>query len=63
MKPAAPFWLALLPASLRARIAHRGGVVKALSNTGWLFSDRVLRMGVGVIVLECSARRVLGEDK
>lgn len=50
MKPAAPFWLALLPEFLRVRIAHRAGVVKALSNTGWLFSDRVLRMGVGLIV-------------
>lgn len=50
MKPAAPFWLALLPSFLQARIVHRAGLVNALSNTAWLFSDRVLRMGVGLIV-------------
>lgn len=63
MKENHPLWLRLLPASLRLRIAHRARVVKALWNTGWLFGDRVLRVGDGLIVLEYSARRVLGEHK
>lgn len=45
-----PFWLKILPKFLRARIEHRPNLLKVLSNTGWLVSDRVLRMGVGLFV-------------
>jgi PST family polysaccharide transporter len=43
-------WLKHLPASLRARVEHRPNLQKALTNTGWLFGDKVLRMGVGLLV-------------
>ncbi|OYY58513.1 MAG: O-unit flippase, partial [Hydrogenophilales bacterium 28-61-11] len=43
-------WLKYLPATLRARVEHRPNLQKALINTGWLFGDKVLRMGVGLLV-------------
>lgn len=43
-------WLKYLPAILRARVEHRPNLEKALTNTGWLFGDKVLRMGVGLFV-------------
>ncbi|MFN3545097.1 MAG: flippase [Thiobacillus sp.] len=43
-------WLKYLPASLRAKVEHRPNLQKALTNTGWLFGDKVLRMGVGLLV-------------
>lgn len=45
-----PIWLNLLPAGLRGKILCRPRLIGILSNTVWLFSDRVLRMGVGLIV-------------
>lgn len=45
-----PAWLKLIPAPLRARIEHRPELQKALTNTGWLFGDQILRMGVGLLV-------------
>lgn len=45
-----PFWLKFTPSSLRARIEHRPHLLKAMSNTGWLLGDNVVRMGVGLIV-------------
>jgi O-antigen/teichoic acid export membrane protein len=43
-------WLKFLPTSLRARIEHRPHLLKAMSNTGWLFGDQILRMAVGLLV-------------
>ena len=40
----------LIPAFILHRIAHRPGLVKIVENIGWLFFDKILRMGVGVIV-------------
>lgn len=40
----------IVPASLRRRIAHRPNLVKIVDNMGWLFFDKVLRMGVGLLV-------------
>jgi O-antigen/teichoic acid export membrane protein len=40
----------LIPALLHRRIAHRPNLVKIVDNIGWLFFDKVLRMGVGVFV-------------
>jgi len=40
----------LIPAFLHRRIAHRPNLVKIVDNIGWLFFDKVLRMGVGLVV-------------
>lgn len=45
-----PAWIKFLPAPLRATVEHRPNLQKALTNTGWLFGDKVLRMGVGLLV-------------
>ena len=42
--------LKYLPASLWARIEHRHNLLKILDNSGWLFADKILRMGVGLFV-------------
>jgi PST family polysaccharide transporter len=43
-------WLTLLPPSIRDRIKGRHNLQKILGNTGWLFFDKILRMGVGLFV-------------
>lgn len=40
----------MLPAYVRRRIEHRPGLVKILDNIAWLFSDKILRMGIGLLV-------------
>jgi O-antigen/teichoic acid export membrane protein len=40
----------MLPAFLRRRIEHRPGLLKILNNIGWLFFDKILRMGAGLLV-------------
>lgn len=40
----------LLPAAIRQRVEHRPGLIKILDNIGWLFFDKLLRMGVGLLV-------------
>jgi len=45
-----PRWLRYLPASMRNRVEHRSNLQAILSNTGWLFADKALRMGVGLFV-------------
>ena len=45
-----PAWLKFLPATLRAKVEHRPNLQKALTNTSWLFGDKILRMGVGLLV-------------
>lgn len=40
----------IVPAFLRRRISHRPNLVKIVDNIGWLFFDKVLRMGVGLLV-------------
>lgn len=40
----------LLPGPLRRRIEHRQFLVGILDNFGWLFLDKILRMGVGLLV-------------
>ena len=45
-----PIWLKHLPGRLRARIEHRPNLQKALTNTGWLLGDKILRLGVGLLV-------------
>ncbi len=53
-----PFWLRYLPASLCAKIKHRPDVLKVLNNVAWLFSDKILRMGVGLVVSVWIARHL-----
>lgn len=43
-------WLSVLPTFVKKRIEGRHNLQKILSNTGWLFFDKILRMGVGLIV-------------
>ena len=43
-------WVKILPSCIRSRLDGRYNLQKILSNTGWLFGDRVLRMGVGLFV-------------
>ncbi len=43
-------WVRWLPRSLQARLEGRYSLQKILSNTGWLFADRVLRMSLGLLV-------------
>lgn len=40
----------MLPAPLRRRVEHRAGLIKILDNIGWLFFDKILRMGIGLLV-------------
>lgn len=39
-----------MPRFFRTKIEHRPGLLKILDNIGWLFFDKVLRMGVGLLV-------------
>ncbi|BCG48629.1 Polysaccharide biosynthesis protein [Citrifermentans bremense] len=43
-------WVSYLPAFLRKKVEGRQELQKVLTNTGWLFGDRLLRMGVGLFV-------------
>jgi O-antigen/teichoic acid export membrane protein len=43
-------WLAYLPPLVRAKLEGRFKFQKTLSNTGWLFFDKIFRMGVGLFV-------------
>jgi O-antigen/teichoic acid export membrane protein len=45
-----PRWLAILPGRIQAGLERHPGLINALSNTGWLFGDRILRMGMGLVV-------------
>ncbi len=39
-----------LPSFIRARLEGRATLQKILANTGWLFIDKIIRMGVGLLV-------------
>lgn len=55
-------WLKYLPVGLRTKIEHRPNLQKALTNIGWLFGDRMLRMGVGLLIVIWLAR-YLGSEQ
>jgi O-antigen/teichoic acid export membrane protein len=40
----------MLPESLRRHIEHRPGLVKIIDNVGWLFFDKITRIGLGLLV-------------
>ena len=46
----------IVPPFIRRRIAHRPNLLKIVDNIGWLFFDKVLRMGVGLLVVVWVAR-------
>jgi O-antigen/teichoic acid export membrane protein len=48
--------LNIVPHFIRRRISHRPNLLKIIDNIGWLFFDKVLRMGLGVIVTIWVAR-------
>jgi O-antigen/teichoic acid export membrane protein len=43
-------WLTYLPPLIRVRLEGRFNFQKTISNTGWLFFDKIFRMGVGLFV-------------
>jgi PST family polysaccharide transporter len=43
-------WLKYLPLFLRTKIIGRHSLQAILSNSGWLFADKILRLGVGLFV-------------
>lgn len=45
-----PALLWFLPGFVKRRIVNRPNLIKILDNIGWLFFDKILRMGVGLIV-------------
>jgi PST family polysaccharide transporter len=51
-----------LPAPLRDRLEGRPNLWRILTNIGWLFSDRILRLGVGLIVTAFLTRYLGPED-
>lgn len=55
-------WVAILPAFIGKRLDGRQNLQKIIANTGWLFADKILRMGVGLIVSVWMAR-YLGPDQ
>jgi O-antigen/teichoic acid export membrane protein len=56
--PAGPAWLKFFPYILRNKIAHRPNLIQVLTNTGWIVSDKVLRMVVGLFVGVWTARHL-----
>ncbi len=43
-------WLTYMPAFVRKRVEGRQTLQKIIDNAGWLFFDKVLRMGVGLFI-------------
>jgi O-antigen/teichoic acid export membrane protein len=43
-------WIRYLPNFIRGKVEGRHNLQKAIGNTGWLFVDNILRMGVGLLV-------------
>lgn len=49
-------WLNILPSIARQRLEGRDTLQKVIDNAGWLFSDKIIRMGLGLVVTVCIAR-------
>jgi len=43
-------WIIYLPGFIRIKLKSRHGLQAIIANTGWLFADKILRMGVGLFV-------------
>ncbi len=46
----------LIPKFIKLRLAHRPNLIKIIDNIGWLFFERVLRMGIGLSISTAMAR-------
>jgi len=57
-----PPWTRFLPARMRSALEGRQGLRSIISNTGWLFADKIIRMGAGLLVGVWVAR-YLGPDR
>lgn len=42
--------MGIIPGFVRHRIAHRPQLLRIVDNIGWLFFDKVLRMGLGLLI-------------
>src|SRR5271167_2378733 len=49
-------WIKMLFASTRRKLEERTKIRSALANTGWLFLDRFLRLGAGLLISVWVAR-------
>ncbi len=49
-------WIKYLPGFIREKLESRHGLQAILANTGWLFADKIIRMGVGLFVAVWIAR-------
>lgn len=49
-------WVKYLPSFIRNKLEGRHGFQAILGNSGWLFADKILRMGIGLIVSVWIAR-------
>lgn len=49
-------WVKYLPRSVRSKLDGRQGLQAVIGNTGWLFVDKVIRLGVGLFVSVWIAR-------
>ncbi len=43
-------WTRFLPQFIRKRLENRHELQRVIDNTGWLFADKIVRMGLGLIV-------------
>ena len=43
-------WVKYLPKFIRRKLESRLGLQAIIANTGWLFADKILRMGVGLFI-------------
>jgi O-antigen/teichoic acid export membrane protein len=50
MKKSNQTWIKFLPPIIRQRIEERLYLQNVMSNTGWLLTDKIIRMGVGLFV-------------
>src|SRR5262245_58349048 len=42
--------IVLLPTAIRQRLAHRPNLVRILDNIGWLVVDKLIHLGLGLVV-------------
>jgi PST family polysaccharide transporter len=55
-------WVERLPALLRERLEGRPNLLRAMVNVGWLSFDRILRLGVGLLITVWIARYLGPEE-
>ena len=55
-------WTTIFPAFIRKRLEGRQNLQKVIGNTGWMFFDKVFRLGI-IFVLNIWITRYLGPEK